>query len=90
MTRLMENNVNPTGANLRSSDGLGTERARGSFVVNVCSNLAYIGAQTVTTLWLTPFLIGYLGIAAFGITSLANSIVSYMSILTTALYSAVS
>lgn len=74
----------------RPDSRLGTEKARKRFIINVCSNLAYIGAQTAATLWLTPFLIGHLGIAAFGVIALANSIVSYLSILTTALYSAVS
>lgn len=68
----------------------GIDSARSRFLVNVFSNAAYLTAQTAATLWLTPFLIGYLGIAAFGIIALTNSIVSYMSILTNALYSAVS
>jgi membrane protein EpsK len=71
-------------------NSIGTDGMRRRFAGNVLSNLAYVLAQIATFMWLTPFLIGYLGIAAFGIISLATTIVSYMSILTHALYSAVS
>jgi O-antigen/teichoic acid export membrane protein len=71
-------------------NSIGTDGMRRRFLGNVLSNLGYVFAQIATFMWLTPFLIGYLGVAAFGIISLANIIVSYMSILTTALYSAVS
>jgi membrane protein EpsK len=66
----------------------GNEKQR--FFYNVFANVAYIFTQTAAILWLTPFLINYLGIAAFGIIFLANAIVAYMSIFTTALHSAVS
>jgi membrane protein EpsK len=61
-----------------------------NFVVNVISNLAYISSQIIVTLWLTTYLIDYVGMAAFGIISLANSIVSYMTIFTTAIFSTIS
>jgi membrane protein EpsK len=64
--------------------------ARKRFILNVLSNVAYIGAQAVLTLWMTPYLIGYLGIAAYGMIPLAQNLVSYTSVLTTALNTAVS
>jgi O-antigen/teichoic acid export membrane protein len=71
-------------------DSLGTGSARQRFLVNVSSNVTFITASAVANLWLTPFLIGHLGIAAFGMIPLANSIMSYAAVLTTALDSAVS
>jgi membrane protein EpsK len=58
--------------------------------VNVSSNLAFTAVHAVASLWFTPFLIGYLGIAAFGMVPLVNSLVIYMAILATAQYSTVS
>jgi membrane protein EpsK len=69
---------------------LQTDGARQRFLVNVSSNVLLIFAQIAVTLWLTPYLIGYLGIAAFGIIPLVNSVTSYMAVLTTALNSSVS
>lgn len=74
----------------KKADSSGTGSARQRFLVNVSSNVTLISTQAAVNLWLTPYLIGHLGIAAFGIISLASSIVSYMSVLTTALNSAVS
>lgn len=70
--------------------GLGVERAQSRFLLNTASNAVYTAAQVLLNLWLTPYLIGYLGIAAFGMIPLANSIASYMSILTHALNSPLS
>ena len=48
-------------------DSLKKGNVRQRFLVNVSSNIAFILAQTITHLWLIPFLIGHLGIAVFGI-----------------------
>ncbi len=69
---------------------LGLESARKRFVANALSNAVFIAIQALANLWLTPFLIGYLGMATFGMIPLANSIASYMSILTNALNNALS
>jgi len=74
----------------RAPRTLGIERARKKFLLNAASNAGFIAVQVVANLWLTPFLIGYLGIAAFGMIPLVNSITAYMSILTTALDTALS
>ena len=76
--------LTPRGSSLEA------EGARRRFLANVSSNITYISAQVAVTLWLTPYLIGYLGIAGFGMIPLVNSLVSYMAVLTTALNSAVS
>lgn len=68
----------------------GSGHVRARFLLNVASNAVYIGASTVANLWLTPFLIGHLGIAAFGMIPLVTTITSYMSILTAALNTALS
>ena len=69
---------------------LETGTARQGFLVNVTSNLAFTAVQAIVTLWFTPFLIGYLGIAAYGMVPLVNSLVISMAILATAQYSTVS
>lgn len=68
---------------------LETQGARKRFLINVSSNAALLSAQVGVTLWLTPFLIGHLGIAAFGMVLLVNSLVSYMSFLSNALDSVI-
>jgi O-antigen/teichoic acid export membrane protein len=63
---------------------------RQGFVVNVVSNLSYMFVQAVISLWYTPYLIGQLGIASFGIVPLVNTITSYASLATFSFTSAVS
>lgn len=76
---------------LKAKEGpLETGSARQGFLVNVSSNLAYAAVQAIVSLWFTPFLISYLGIAAYGMVPLVNSVVTYMAILATAQYSTVS
>ncbi len=64
-------------------------QARRGFAWNVLSNLAYIGAQAVFTLWMTSYLIRYLGLAAYAMIPLTQNLVAYTSILTSALNTAV-
>ena len=69
---------------------LETGTACQGFLVNLSSNLAFTAVQAVAYLWFTSFLIGYLGIAAYGMVPLVNSLVISMAILATAQYSTVS
>lgn len=64
--------------------------AQNRFLLNIFSNVAYTGAQALANLWMTPFLIGCMGIAAYGMIPLTNSLVAYAAILTTSLDSSVS
>lgn len=64
--------------------------ARKYLVLNVLSNVVYQGAYAALSFWMTPFLISYLGIAAFGMIPLVNTLTSYMGVFTTALNLAVS
>lgn len=64
--------------------------ARNRFVLNVMANATYLAGQVLFTLWMTPYLIGYLGIAAYGMIPLTQNLVSYTSILTDALSTATS
>ncbi|MFZ6020889.1 MAG: lipopolysaccharide biosynthesis protein [Chloroflexota bacterium] len=59
-------------------------------ISNVFSNVVYTIIAALANLWLTPFLITNIGIAAFGMIPLTNSIVAYAAILTTAIYNSVS
>ena len=61
---------------------------RERFIVNIASNLGFAFAQVVVGLWYTPYLIGNLGIAAYGIVPLVRSITSYMSLVTQSFNSA--
>jgi O-antigen/teichoic acid export membrane protein len=71
-------------------DELNLTTARKRFYYNLISNGIYVGFSSIVTLWMTPFLIKYLGIAAFGMIPLANTIISYGLILTNSLNSAIS
>ena len=64
-------------------------QARTRFVINVSSNIAYMGATMLVMFWYVPFLIGHLGVAAYGIVPLANSLIMYISIVTEGLDTAV-
>ncbi len=64
--------------------------AHNRLMLNILSNVAYTGIQALANLWLTPFLIGCIGIAAYGMIPLTNSLVAYAAILTTSLDSSVS
>jgi membrane protein EpsK len=73
-----------------SAHALGLGGVRSRFLLNMASNAAYTASSAVANLWLTPFLIGHLGIAAFGMIPLVTTIASYMSVLTNALDTALS
>jgi membrane protein EpsK len=59
------------------------------FGLNVFSNIAAYAVNLIIGLWFTPYLIRNLGIASYGLVPLANSITSYMSIITLSLNGAV-
>jgi membrane protein EpsK len=62
-----------TGVATRAADG------RGHFLVNVTSNVAYMVLSMGVMLWYVPFLINHLGVAAYGVVPLANSLILYFS-----------
>jgi membrane protein EpsK len=64
--------------------------ARKRFVVNVGSNIGYVVLNTALMVWYVPFLVRHLGVAAFGMISLANALVAYAGILTTSLDASIS
>jgi len=84
----MESNANPAPSAREAA--LDTRRARHGFLTNVGSNAVLVGAQMLGNLWMTPFLIGHLGIAAFGMIPLVTTIASYLSVLTQAIHTALS
>ncbi|MCX6044818.1 MAG: oligosaccharide flippase family protein [Chloroflexi bacterium] len=63
--------------------------ARTHFLINVSSNVAYMIATTLVMFWYIPFLIQHLGVAAYGMVPLANSLIMYVSIITEGLDTAV-
>jgi membrane protein EpsK len=61
----------------------------GGFAVNLVSNLANFALSILVGIWLTPYLIRHLGVAAYGLVPLAVTVTSYMGLFTTALNAAV-
>jgi membrane protein EpsK len=61
------------------------DAASGRFVLNVSSNLCYLVLNTALMLWYMPFLLRHLGVAAYGMIPLANSLVMYATIISTGL-----
>lgn len=83
--------VDSIAENIQSTkDSIGVEGARQRLLSNILSNVAYTGLTIVANFLLTPFLIGHLGIAAFGMIPLVNTITAYMAVITTALDTSVS
>ena len=48
--------------------------ARQRFPINVLSNVAWLVLNVITGIWYIPYLIGRLGIAAYGLVPLASSV----------------
>jgi hypothetical protein len=59
--------------------------ARSRFLVNVGSNVCYVSLNTALMVWYVPFLMHRLGVAAYGMIPLANSLVMYAAIISTSL-----
>jgi membrane protein EpsK len=59
------------------------------FLSNISSNVAVYFINLLLAMWMTPYLIGKLGVALFGLIPLANSVTSYLSLLTLSLNGAV-
>ncbi len=55
------------------------------FFLNVGSNLALIALNMGVALWFTPYLIGILGVAVYGVATLATSVATYMAVVDSAL-----
>jgi len=60
-------------------------RNQKKFVVNVASNFIAFLVNLAIGFWFTPYLIDNLGVESFGLYPLADSVVSYMSLITLAL-----
>lgn len=59
------------------------------FVRNMGSNLVVLAVSSVLSLWFTPYLIGRMGLALYGLVPLALSLSTYMGILTIGVQAAV-
>jgi membrane protein EpsK len=59
--------------------------ARSRFLINVGSNVCYVGLNVALMVWYVPFLVHRLGVAAYGMISLANSLVLYAGIISVSL-----
>lgn len=72
-----------TEARLEGRPGLpAPPSARSRFSLNVSSNVAFVVTFTIVMAAFVPFLVRNLGVAAYGVVSLANSLVIYMSLVT--------
>jgi membrane protein EpsK len=61
------------------------DTANSRFVLNVSSNFCYLVLNTALMLWYMPFLLRHLGVGAYGMIPLANSLVMYATIISTGL-----
>jgi len=59
------------------------------FMRNMASNLIVLAVSSAVMLWFTPYLIGELGLAVYGLVPLALSLSTYMGILTVGIQAAV-
>jgi membrane protein EpsK len=64
---------------------LSPDASRSRFVINVSSNVCYATLNVALMVWYVPFLLRHLGVAAYGMISLANSLVMYAAIISTGL-----
>ncbi|MFN3670477.1 MAG: lipopolysaccharide biosynthesis protein [Bosea sp. (in: a-proteobacteria)] len=55
------------------------------FFVNVTSSIAYVVLNTVLMIWYVPFLIGHLGLAAYGMVALVNALLMILAVVTDSL-----
>ena len=62
---------------------------RGHFANNLIANVANFAFTTAFAIWLIPYLVRHLGVAAYGLYPLANGITSYLALFTMAITSAV-
>jgi membrane protein EpsK len=62
-----------------------TQVASNRFGINVWSNFGFVVLNTALMLWYLPFLVHHLGVATYGMISLANSLIMYASIISSGL-----
>ena len=72
-----------------SGSGVKFAEARRRLPINVFSNTFWLFLHTITSMWYTPYLIKRLGVAAYGLVPLANSVTAYLSVLTAGFDSAI-
>lgn len=65
-------------------------RLKKQFPINITANFAYFVLTVGIGIWLVPYLIKHVGVAAYGLVPLAISITEYMSLLTVSINGAVS
>jgi membrane protein EpsK len=61
------------------------DTASSRFAVNVSSNVCFLVLNTALMLWYMPFLVRHLGVAAYGMIPLANSLVMYATVISSGL-----
>jgi O-antigen/teichoic acid export membrane protein len=64
-------------------------RGRGSFRMNVVTNIINFGFSAGVAMFLTPYLMLHLGVAAYGLVPLANTTVNYLQVLLVSVVGAV-
>ncbi len=85
--------INPAAANSPASAGAESsseippliEASKNRFLLNVGSNICFLVINTGLMIWYVPFLVHNLGVAAYGMIPLANSLVLYAAIVSTSL-----
>lgn len=72
-----------------TSGGISSADSQKNLVKNTVSNLVFVVFNTATTMVMVPFLIAHLGIANYGMVTLANSFVAYNEVFTAAIFNTV-
>lgn len=70
---------------IRQSDFLTKRNLRKQFLPNLIANGGVFVLNVLLGIWYTPYLIRYLGVAAYGLVPLANSLTSYLSLISLSL-----
>lgn len=70
---------------IRQSDFLTKRNLRKQFLPNLIANGGVFVLNVLLGIWYTPYLIRYLGVAAYGLVPLANSVTSYLGLITLSL-----
>lgn len=85
--RQRERRASPSG--VPSSESIPTT-ARSRFVINVGYNAGYVALNTALMMWYISFLVHQLGVSAFGMITLANSLVMFATIFSGSLVASIS
>ncbi|MGB9620479.1 MAG: lipopolysaccharide biosynthesis protein, partial [Armatimonadota bacterium] len=72
-----------------TQQGISASDSRRHFLRNTITNMVFVVFNVGTSLYMVPYLIAHLGVANYGMVTLANSFVAYTEVLTAAVFGTV-